>query len=1280
MAKHPSIQNLDRTFGWITLCALIYALSTAWYSWTDERANYLSTLTTVTALEVKALDNYFSHLESDLKELGEDLTQNGDRIDLANAYTLVKKFKEVHSELFNVTLISPTGQVLLTAKNPPGTNTATLAKEPSFMAFIDEMKQDKASSIGQPLVSVINKVVIVPVRYALKDKQGNLIYIVSANLPHEHLRSFWEDAPITSQAAIGLMRDNGYLLSRFPVPAGLNLEQIYGRPRTGALINHLQKEGFPEQGHIQGPTSLDGTDFMSVFRRLPHHPATLFVAMPMAEVRAGWLERVSTTYIAILLMYLGGAAAYRYARRRQLVWNSDQSRQEEDRQGSAAELLASETRFRTFFTHNNAIILQINPVTGQILDANAAASQFYGWSHHELLSKSILDINQLDAQEIALERQAAVQEQRSYFVFPHRLSNGDIRTVEVHSTPIDIGGKAVLVSIIHDITDRTVIEARVRSLLEEQKAILDSDLVGIVKVQQRKVVWANDTFHTLLGYSPGELVGQPTRVCYPTEESYALFGERAYPVFQTGNAYRLQLQLRRKDKTLGWYSLRTAPLRPGGDVLIGVLIDITQEILSAEKIAALMREQKAILNNELVGIVTVRDRRIVWANPAFEHMLGYQSGELAGTLTQQNYPSEETYQAFGDAAYPVLAAGKVFRTQIAHVRKDGQHVWLDVSGALMDRQSGQSLWGFIDITQRKQLEDAVALNEKRMELALDGGELATWDWHIPSGALVFNSRWAEMQGFTLEELAPRVESWETRVHPDDLPGAKASLDLHFRGVTAVYESEHRVLHKDGHWVWVQGRGKVLERDSNANPVRALGTAVDISDRKRAEFELRESESRFHAMADGAPILIWMSGLDKLCNWFNKVWLDFTGRSLEQELGNGWTQGVHPEDFQRCLDTYMAAFDERREFTMEYRLRRHDGAFRWVEDHGIPRKEADGTFLGYIGTCVDITERLLSAEKIDALMQEQKAILNNELVGIMTAKDRVMGWVNPAFEKLFGYERDELVGLPVRLGHCSDEAYEAFGRDSYSAIASGQSYRAEYEYQRKDGSRFFADVSGSMLSPATGEMLWCFIDVTARKRNEREIEQLAFYDVLTALPNRRLLLDRLAQAIIANKRSDRHGAVIFLDLDNFKSLNDTHGHGVGDLLLVEVADRLKGCVRQIDTVSRFGGDEFVVLLCDLASDKAESTSLANVIAEKIRSKLAEPYGLTVEPQGEVPSRIEHRCTASIGVIVFASDELSQDEILKSADVAMYQAKDAGRNSIRFHVESADAGTAASGITE
>ena len=125
--------------------------------------------------------------------------------------------------------------------------------------------------------------------------------------------------------------------------------------------------------------------------------------------------------------------------------------------------------------------------------------------------------------------------------------------------------------------------------------------------------------------------------------------------------------------------------------------------------------------------------------------------------------------------------------------------------------------------------------------------------------------------------------------------------------------------------------------------------------RQAEQALRESEQRFRIMADAAPVLMWISGTDKLCTWFNKQWLEFVGRPMEQELGNGWTENVHPDDFQRCLETYVTAFDSRRPFSMEYRIRRHDGQYRWVLDHGIPRYESNGKFAGYIGSCVDITE-------------------------------------------------------------------------------------------------------------------------------------------------------------------------------------------------------------------------------------------------------------------------------------------------------------------------------------
>ena len=197
------------------------------------------------------------------------------------------------------------------------------------------------------------------------------------------------------------------------------------------------------------------------------------------------------------------------------------------------------------------------------------------------------------------------------------------------------------------------------------------------------------------------------------------------------------------------------------------------------------------------------------------------------------------------------------------------------------------------------------------------------------------------------------------------------------------------------------------------------------------------------------------------------------------------------------------------------------------------------------------------------------------------------------------------------------------------------------------------------------------DIVERKQMEEQVRELAFYDPLTHLPNRRLLGDSLSQTLLASKRSAFYGALMFLDLDNFKSLNDQHGHSAGDLLLVEVARRLKSCVREIDTVARFGGDEFVVLLDELALGQQESMALTGVIAEKIRLALAEPYVLGLERDGAGTITLVHHCTASIGVTLFIGGELSQDDILMRADVAMYEAKAQGRNQVQFHATKAEA---------
>lgn len=312
------------------------------------------------------------------------------------------------------------------------------------------------------------------------------------------------------------------------------------------------------------------------------------------------------------------------------------------------------------------------------------------------------------------------------------------------------------------------------------------------------------------------------------------------------------------------------------------------------------------------------------------------------------------------------------------------------------------------------------------------------------------------------------------------------------------------------------------------------------------------------------------------------------------------------------------------------------------------------------------EELIKASKSLELKNDALNVSANGIV--ITDIEGNIEWANAAYSRLTGYEQGETIGLNPRHLVKSSKQDQAFYEELWRTILSKQVWHGELVNRRKDGSLYHEEMTITPMLDDYGNIEHFVAvkqDITERKHLEDLIYDYAFYDTLTHLPNRRLLMDRLVQAQSISKRTGQYASLMFLDLDNFKPLNDRYGHSVGDLLLVEVARRIKVCLRESDTVARLGGDEFVVLLSGLSTELIEASKFAKSIAEKIRNTIAQPYFLTVGIEDRHQEKIvEHYCTASIGVVLFLEYEKTLDDILKLADKAMYQAKENGRNRVIF----------------
>jgi PAS domain S-box-containing protein len=388
-------------------------------------------------------------------------------------------------------------------------------------------------------------------------------------------------------------------------------------------------------------------------------------------------------------------------------------------------------------------------------------------------------------------------------------------------------------------------------------------------------------------------------------------------------------------------------------------------------------------------------------------------------------------------------------------------------------------------SQRVRAEQNVLKSTKELEnitFALDESSIvAITD---QTGRINFvNDKFCEISGYSREELLGQ----DHRIINSAYHSKEFIRNIWITIASGkVWKGEIKNRAKSGTYYWVDTT-IVPFLNEKGRPYQYVAIRNDITQRKLAEESVTESEARFRTLADTAPVLIWMSGTDMLCNYFNKKWLEFTGRTIEEELGNGWADGVHANDMDRCLEIYRSNFEKHSEFEMEYQLRRADGEYRWILDKGVPRHTAEGEFVGYIGTCLDITERKLNGERLAQLATivetSDDAILSKTTDGTITS------W-NAAATRIYGYTMEEMLGQSVsRL--IPPEYPDQLKMILTTLGLGGQVEHLETERVKKDGTRITVSITASPIHDANGKVVGASTiarDITQKKRSEKELQE------------------------------------------------------------------------------------------------------------------------------------------------------------------------------------------------
>lgn len=551
-------------------------------------------------------------------------------------------------------------------------------------------------------------------------------------------------------------------------------------------------------------------------------------------------------------------------------------------------------------------------------------------------------------------------------------------------------------------------------------------------------------------------------------------------------------------------------------------------------------------------------------------------------------------------------------------------------------------------------------NRQRLAFALEGANDGLWDWKLKDERIYFSMRLAEMLGHGGSEMTISVKKRWMLIHADDRARALKAFHAHIEGMSELYESEHRLLTESGDHIWILDRGKVVERDHLGRAVRAVGTTSDISRRKTIELALKSSNEQIRRLYEETPALLYSVDAEGRLLSVTRHWLATMGYEKEEVLGRRSIDFMTPETRERVVADILPDFRENGSVSdVPCRMVRKNGATFDALLSVTSEHDKRGKLVQSLAVLIDVTERNAALGQL----QQSEARLRLALEG---AREGIWDWnvetgelyLSPQARTILGFGGKD---LPDDIGFWQSLVPKADWKRFLSGLndlGTGKvpSLVCEQELLPSGRASIWIDWRASSVEAtprrSARRIVGIFRDITARKRAELQTAYHAHHDGLTGLPNRMAYEEQLQRAHVEAELTGRPLAVMFLDLDRFKKVNDSFGHDCGDRLLIEIGRRLQGCLRKSDLVARFGGDEFAIL-----ARSYRSPSDIDQLARRIIDTIGKPIAIDGH-------KIE--IGASIGITAFPLDRSPAEDLITNADLALYRAKQSGSGTWqRYH---------------